>query len=125
MDYEIKNLVAGNARVEFSDGAWADVPMLDTDTEATFEQRVASYATKTVGNPPAWANVGDKGTVTPATLASAVGVYDGVADTDPDWLAGRKLEYGPVDSQIEYITENGIEAWQTEVARIKAKYPQT
>ena len=33
-------------------------------------------------------------------------------------------EYGPVEKQIEFITENGLEAWQTKVAEIKAKYPK-
>ena len=37
----------------------------------------------------------------------------------------RFLEYGPVTKQIEFITENGLEAWQAKVAEIKAKYPQT
>lgn len=126
MDYEIKALVSGSARVEFADGAWADVPILNGDTKSQFEIRVATYATKTTDNPPEWANVGDTGTVTQPTLASSVGVYDDSnAPVEPDWLKGRKDEYGSLDSQIEYITENGLDAWQTEVARIKAKYPQT
>ena len=33
-------------------------------------------------------------------------------------------EYGSVEKQIEFITENGLEAWQTKVAEIKAKYPK-
>jgi hypothetical protein len=37
----------------------------------------------------------------------------------------RKKEYGPVEKQIEFITENGLEAWQARVAEIKAKYPQS
>ena len=28
------------------------------------------------------------------------------------------------ESQIEFITENGLEAWQTKVAEIKARYPK-
>ena len=36
----------------------------------------------------------------------------------------RIKEYGTIAEQIEYITENGIEAWQLKVAEIKAKYPK-
>jgi hypothetical protein len=36
----------------------------------------------------------------------------------------RIAEYGSVAEQIEYITENGLDAWQTKVAEIKAKYPK-
>ena len=36
----------------------------------------------------------------------------------------RIKEYGSIAKQIEYITENGIEAWQSKVNSIKAKYPK-
>mgnify|MGYP003655990273 FL=1 len=41
------------------------------------------------------------------------------------WLESRIAAYGNVDKQIEFITENGLEAWQTKVAEIKARYPKT
>ena len=37
----------------------------------------------------------------------------------------REQEYGETRDQIEFITENGLEAWQTKVAEIKAKYPKS
>jgi hypothetical protein len=37
----------------------------------------------------------------------------------------RRNEYDSPEDQIEYITENGLEAWQAKVAEIKAKYPKT
>ena len=40
------------------------------------------------------------------------------------WWENRKFAYGDVDKQIEFITENGLEAWQAKVAEIKAKYPK-
>ena len=40
------------------------------------------------------------------------------------WLQNRIFDYGDVSSQIEFITENGLEAWQAKVAEIKAKYPK-
>jgi hypothetical protein len=39
-------------------------------------------------------------------------------------LQNRINEYGSIAEQIEYITENGLDAWQTKVAGIKAKYPK-
>ena len=39
-------------------------------------------------------------------------------------LANRQTEYGSTAKQIEYITENGLEAWQTKVQEIKTKYPK-
>jgi hypothetical protein len=42
----------------------------------------------------------------------------------PAWLAARQAGYGSAAYQIEYITENGLEAWQTHVAAIKAANPK-
>jgi len=33
--------------------------------------------------------------------------------------------YGSINDQVEFITENGLDAWQTKVAEIKAKYPKS
>jgi len=40
------------------------------------------------------------------------------------WLEKRIREYGSPEKQIEFITENGLESWQTKVADIKTKYPK-
>tara|TARA_Y100000310_G_C20290501_1_gene626997 strand:- start:6 stop:533 length:528 start_codon:yes stop_codon:yes gene_type:complete len=44
---------------------------------------------------------------------------------DRTWLENRIAAYEGVDDQIEFITENSLEAWQTKVAEIKAKYPKS
>ena len=36
----------------------------------------------------------------------------------------RIAEYGSLASQIEYITENGIDKWKEKVDAIKKKYPK-
>ena len=41
-----------------------------------------------------------------------------------DVYVNRRKEYGSIAEQIEYITENGLDAWQTKVAVIKTKYPK-
>ena len=40
-------------------------------------------------------------------------------------VKARVLLYGELEDQIEFITENGLEAWQARVAEIKALYPKT
>ena len=40
-------------------------------------------------------------------------------------IFNRVVEYGSAETQIEFITENGLEAWQAKVAEIKAKYPKS
>jgi len=39
-------------------------------------------------------------------------------------VANRQKSYGNVSSQIEFITEKGLEAWKTNVQSIKTKYPK-
>ena len=39
-------------------------------------------------------------------------------------VANRQKEYGSIAEQLEYITENGLNSWQTKVQEIKTKYPK-
>ena len=39
-------------------------------------------------------------------------------------IGNRKKEYGSLIEQVEFITENGLDAWQTKVSEIKKKYPK-
>ena len=41
-----------------------------------------------------------------------------------DVISKRIKEYGSIAEQIEYITENGLDAWQSKVNSIKTKYPK-
>ena len=43
---------------------------------------------------------------------------------DQSWRENRVDSYGAPVEQLEFITENGLEAWQAKVAEIKAKYPK-
>jgi hypothetical protein len=47
-----------------------------------------------------------------------------IIESNQAQVRNRIKEYGSIAEQIEYITENGIEAWQTKVNSIKAKYPK-
>lgn len=46
------------------------------------------------------------------------------ANEVPSWLENRLLAYGTLEGQIEFITEKGLQAWQSNVAAIKEKYPK-
>jgi hypothetical protein len=47
-----------------------------------------------------------------------------IVESNQAQVQKRIAEYGSVAEQIEYITENGLDAWQSKVAEIKAKYPK-
>ena len=44
--------------------------------------------------------------------------------TDVPYNEKRQVDYGETSAQIEYITENGLDAWQTKVAQIKLDHPK-
>lgn len=41
-----------------------------------------------------------------------------------DYSYARTSEYGSVIDQLEFITENGLDAWQAKVTEIKNRYPK-
>ena len=45
-------------------------------------------------------------------------------DNNKQAIRNRLSEYGNPYEQLQYITENGIDAWQTKVQQIKTKYPK-
>ena len=47
-----------------------------------------------------------------------------IVESNQAQVQNRIKEYGSIAEQIEYITENGLEAWQSKVNSIKAKYPK-
>jgi len=47
-----------------------------------------------------------------------------IFESNQSQVQNRIKEYGSIAEQIEYITENGLDAWQTKVNSIKAKYPK-
>jgi len=60
---------------------------------------------------------------TEAELSAADGAAT-TAEANVGVIANRQKEYGSVEEQIEFITENGLTPWQTKVDEIKAKYPK-
>ena len=70
---------------------------------------------------PAWAVAGgaERDAVVPEPTAAAEEELEAL----PAWLTARQDAYGTSQSQLEYITENGLEAWQEYVAAIKLANP--
>lgn len=124
MDYTITTLTAGNAVVTFADGGWANVPVLAADTKAVFEKRVQGFAPKTVGSNPAWIAASQTGSIAQVAFADHDDSGTEAADANPAWLKARITAYGAVVTQVEFITENGLAAWVTEVNAIKAANPK-
>ena len=116
-DKNIKVIILEGAGKGFSAGH-----NLKEVTKEVFEERVQGYATKLPQSNPAWIAASQTGSVTQVAFADIA--PEAVSDKNPAWLKSRVAAYGDPVSQIEFITENGLDAWQTEVARIKALHPQ-
>jgi hypothetical protein len=119
MDYTITKLTDGSAEVTFADGSWASIPLMTNDAKEAFEARVLAYAPKVKVTNPAWIAVNQTGSVDP------IPYNDGEGADNPAWLNARIAAYGSWASQLEYITENGLAAWQEQVAKIKADNPSS
>ena len=55
---------------------------------------------------------------------AAVEAAASIAETNAGVVAKRRQAYGSIESQIEFITENGLDAWTTKVAQIKSDNPK-
>ena len=118
-DYNIEKIADGIATLRFADNSWAEVVLSKDMTEADLDDLAHQYAPK-IGVAPSFAKVGFKST------ASAKPVEEGESPpANPAWLDARIEAYGALQSQIEYITENGLEKWQEHVAKIKSDNPKS
>ena len=114
MLYTIEKISNGVATVRYPDNSWAEIVLTENMTEEQLDAMAWNFRPK-VGIAPSFVTTGSSRTASPESIITV---------TDPEWLSNRKMEYGTLESQIEYITENGLDAWQAEVAAIKARYPK-
>ena len=119
MEYSIPEINNGVAKVVFSDQTWTFVPLTADMSEADLDDLVHHITPPHLktGATPSFLSAG-------ATRTAAKKAEETPADPRPDWLIARQNAYGDVGTQIEYITENGLDAWQTKVAQIKADNPK-
>lgn len=118
MQYTISEINNGVAKISFSDGTWTFVELTSDMSEADLDDYV--YAIRPphlkTGSTPSFASAGSTRTAAEKPTP---------ADTTPMWEVARKMAYGSVEQQIEYITENGLDAWQTKVTQIKTDNPKS
>jgi hypothetical protein len=121
--YNIEKIEGGIATVRYADNSWANLVLSADMTQEDLDDLALQYAPKT-GVAPSFATVGFTSTASakPEPIEPEPEEY---VDDRPAWLIAREAAYGSLASQVEYITENGLEAWQTHVAEIKAANPKT
>ena len=118
--YNIEEVNNGIAKVRYADNSWAEIVLASDMTQEDLDDLALQFARKT-GVAPSFATVG----FTSTASAKPEPVEPEVVDDRPAWLIARLEAYGSLESQLEYITENGLEAWQAHVAQIKADNPKT
>ena len=120
MQYEVTEINDGVATIQFEDKSYIYVElnadMTEEDLDDTIYRILPSNLKK--GEKPDFLQVGQKRTAREKEEEEPV-------DPRPKWLADRQDAYGVWYSQLEYITENGLEAWQEYVAKVKADNPKT
>jgi len=119
-NYNIEEVNNGIAKVRYADNSWAELVLASDMTQEDLDDLALQFAPKT-GVAPSFATVG----FTSTASAKPEPVEPEVVDDRPAWLIARQAAYGTLESQLEYITENGLDGWQTKVAQIKADNPKT
>ena len=114
--YTVPEITNNIARVQFSDGTQTHIELSADMTEAQFDALVHL-------NIPPHLRTGN-GTPSFLTEGSSRTAAEETQPPTPTWLQNRIDAYGTIESQIEYITENGLAAWQAQVATIKANNPK-
>lgn len=121
--YNIEKIESGIATVRYADNSWAELVLSADMTQEDLDDLALQFAPK-VGVTPSFATVGFTSTAS-AKPEPIQPEPERPVDDRPAWLIARQEAYGSLDSQVEYITENGLEAWQAHVAEIKAANPKT
>jgi len=118
--YNIEKIENGIATVHYADNSWAELVLSADMTQEDLDDLALQFAPK-VGVAPSFATVG----FTSTASAKPEPVFEEAVDDRPAWLIAREAAYGSLASQVEYITENGLDAWQAHVAEIKAANPKS
>ena len=121
--YNIEKIENGIATLRYADNSWANLVLSADMTQEDLDDLALQFAPK-VGVAPSFATVGFTSTASakPELIQPELEEY---VDDRPAWLIARQDAYGSLASQVEYITENGLDAWQAHVAEIKAANPKS
>lgn len=117
MNYTVSEITDGVAKITLSDDSFIYIDLDENMTEADLDDAVfrAYPANLKTGSAPSFLSEGAERTAAAVTAS----------ETRPDWQIARQNAYGGMAEQIEFITENGLEAWQTRVAEIKTANPKS
>ena len=120
--YNVEKLENGIATVRYADGSWAELRLSADMTQEDVDDLAFQFAPKE-GVAPSFISVGATSTASakPEPIEPEPEPY---VDDRPAWFIARMEAYGSPISQLEYITENGLEAWQAHVDEIKAANPK-
>ena len=124
MQYIIPEINDGLAKVEWPDGTWTFIPLSSDMTEEDFDDlvyRITPPHLQTGGEAPSFLAAGSTRTAAAKPVET---ITPDEGEAIPAWLLARYEAYGNIMEQIEFITENGLDAWQTKVAEIKAANPK-
>ena len=119
MQYSVPEITNGVAKILFSDGSWGFVELTSDMTPADLDDivhRIAPPNLKT-GTAPSFLSEG-------ASRTAAEKPVEEYVDPRLQYVRDRISAYGTPEMQIEYITENGLDAWVAKVAQIKADNPK-
>jgi hypothetical protein len=124
MQYTIAEVTDGVAKIVWSDDSWSFVKLSSDMTEADLDDLVYSAAPGYLmtGEAPSFVAAGSTRTAAAKPVETITIEEEG--EETPSWLEARMTAYGTIPEQIEFITENGLDAWQTKVAQIKADNPK-
>jgi len=121
MEYTVEKIENGVATFRYADGSYANATLSQAMLPEEVDDLAYAYAPKE-GVAPSHVSVGQVRNAVQMQAPEPIDEADPVVDM-PDYIQNRMAAYGDVYGQIEYITENGLEAWQAHVAEIKAQYP--
>lgn len=119
--YTVEKIENGIATLRYADNSWAEVVLSSDMTQEDLDDQAWQFRPK-IGAAPSFVSEGS--TSTASQKPEPIEVDEEYVDPRPEYLINRLDAYGDMAGQIEFITENGLEAWQAHVAAIKAKYPK-
>lgn len=120
--YTVTKSDSNGLTVTYEDGSWAVLPVTIDMQPEDIDDLAAQFAPKNL-QAPAFISVGTQRSAVEKPAEGPVEPED-VVDDRPAYVIARTAAYGSTAAQIEYITENGLEAWQAHVDEIKAANPK-
>lgn len=121
--YVVEKIENGIATIRYSDNSWAEIILSDGMTEEQLDEEAWKFRPKAGAKQHNISVGASRQALT--TGSQDVDAVGGMTIVNAPWLTRRIAAYGTLESQIEFIVENGLEAWQEEVRAIKERFPKS